>query len=488
MTIEPSPESWMQKLAGRPLLRNAGFLTLSRGVTILSGLVVTAWLGRRLGPESFGILGFAAAVVSYFGLIVAIGLETLGTREVARHEARVRMIASHIVTLRLALALVALSGLAVVVAFIDRPALVKVVIALHGLGLLAVALNLDFVYQGRARMGVIAGREISVALLTLAGVLLFVHEPDHVVVAALIVMAALLAGSGLVLARCWRDFRAPALRVDWRLWRRLIVAALPIAMVGMLVTIYRNIDLLLLGFLRTAGDVGQYAAAFKFFTTGLAPVMILLAAFTPLLARAWGQAGELRRVTSLFGTAVAATMVPVAGVGIAFAPELILFLFGPLYLPAADAARLLLAATLAAGLNVAFGHPLMLWGHQRKVVTPLAFGAVLHAALNLVLIPPFGIVGAAATTLVCEIILAAWFARIQIAHGGRFAAAPLAGHMLAGAAAGMVSWYVAYRLGMLVPAPGLIWLLTGPALFVIIYGVLVGPYWWRRLLRDGHSR
>lgn len=481
--MDPLPRTFLQALADRPLLRNVGLLTFSRGVTMLVGLVITAWLGRRLGPENYGIIGFAAAMVSYFGLVVASGLDTVGVREIARHGARIRVIASHVVTLRLMLAALALAGLALLVVALDRPVLFRAVIAIYGVSLIAIALNLDFVYQGRAKMGMIAAREIAVSLLALAGILAIVRDGNGTVAASVILMAALLAGSLLVALRCRHDWHAPVLRMDRRIWARLMTAALPVAAVGMLVTIYRNIDMIMLGFLRPAVDMGHYAAALKLFTTGLAPVLILLSAFTPALARAWGDAGELRMVTAKFSMAMAAVMAAVAGGGFIFAPEVIRILFGVAYAPSVLPARILMVALALAAGNICFGHPLMLWKLQRRAIAPLACGAALNAVLNFILIPRLGITGAAVAVLATEAMLLIWFAAINVSCGGRIAFAAIAAHACAAAVAGLAAHLLAGPVGALLPIGGLALLMTGPVLFVLIYAALVGPYWWRRLRR-----
>ncbi|MFM2130655.1 MAG: hypothetical protein RL477_2201 [Pseudomonadota bacterium] len=481
MTINGPSRKASAAIAGHPLVRNAAALAVARGVTLVSGLVVSAWLGRKLGPADYGIIGFATAVVAYFGLIVAIGLETVGARDVARHEGRVRVMASHIASLRLALAVAAFCGLAIFVAVIDRPALVKLVIVITGLSLFSAALNLDFIFQGRARMGVIAGREIFVSLLAMGAVLLAIRSSADVVWAALILVAAPLLGSAMMAARCYALYRAPVPRFDGNLWRLLVVSALPIAAAGILVTIYRHTDMVLLGFLRPAADVGQYAAALKFFTTGLAPVMILLMAFTPSLARARGNAGDLARVTSTFSAATAAVMVPIAAVGLGFAQELVTFLFGAAYAPAASAARLLMVGALFAAGNICFGHPLMLWNLQRKVIMPLLAAALLNFGLNLALIPRFGPQGAAAAVLATEAAMALWLARLQIVNGGRIALAAIAGHIVVAAIAVVLARYLAPPLTGALALPPLLALLSGPTIFVILYASFVGPYWWRRL-------
>lgn len=484
----PSPvRGW--PLADRPLLRNAGALALSRTVTLLAGLAITAWLGRKLGPSNYGIIGFATAVLSYFALLVGLGLDTLGAREIARHGARTRMLAGHIFTLRLVLAVAALGGLAVFISFIDRPVLVKLVLAIHGSWLLAIALNLDFVYQGRARMGLIAAREITVSLLIFAGIVIAVRDESHVISASVVMMGAMIVGSGLVMARCRRDYGAPVLRFDSRLWRLLLRTALPIATAGIFVTVFRNLDTTMLGFMRSTAEVGFYTAAFKFFMTGLAPVGVLMAAFTPPLAAAWGNPEDMRRTMEKASGAVAALMAPVAVGGFVFAPELLMFLFGSAYLPATGTVRLLMAAVFLAGFGITFGHPLLLWRHQRAVLVPLAAAVVVNAALNLWLIPRHGIEGAAAATLATEILTVIWFAVLQLRLGGALAAGSIVLHLAAAGAAAAFAKYIAGTILDITPTgASLPALLGGPLLFMIVYGALIVLPWWRTLTGACDSR
>ncbi|MHB8853951.1 MAG: oligosaccharide flippase family protein [Ignavibacteriaceae bacterium] len=66
------------------ILRNLISLTSAEVISKIVGLITAAYLGRVLKPEGFGILGFATAFVSYFLLIGNFGLDTYGTREIAK--------------------------------------------------------------------------------------------------------------------------------------------------------------------------------------------------------------------------------------------------------------------------------------------------------------------------------------------------------------------------------------------------------------------
>jgi len=79
-------------------------------------------------------------------------------------------------------------------------------------------------------------------------------------------------------------------------------------------------------------------------------------------------------------------------------PKLILKLFGPEFI-FADKALTVLA--LGQFVNVAtgsVGYLLMMSGHEKLMRNNIIFAAVLNVAFNIILIPRFGIVGAASST------------------------------------------------------------------------------------------
>ena len=117
-------------------------LSLS-GAQILSQMIsfaVIVYLARTLGVANFGKIGFAQALVLYFSLGVNLGLTVVGVRSVARKKLEMERYASHILTLRLTLAVLFFFLLGVTVILIPQPAEVKYLIMLYGLSLFPSAL------------------------------------------------------------------------------------------------------------------------------------------------------------------------------------------------------------------------------------------------------------------------------------------------------------------------------------------------------------
>ena len=90
----------------------------------------TSYLARKLGPDGFGVIGFATALFGYLALAVTAGFNDVGSREVARRPHEAATIATSVILVRVALAFVALAAIALVALSLDKPPTVKAVIIL----------------------------------------------------------------------------------------------------------------------------------------------------------------------------------------------------------------------------------------------------------------------------------------------------------------------------------------------------------------------
>jgi O-antigen/teichoic acid export membrane protein len=391
--------------AGRRIFRNIRALGAAKVATLLAGLVTTAWTARVLGPDHFGILGFGTSMLAYAALFVNLGLSTYAIREIARdHDpARAATLAEHVITLRVLLALVIGLIYAPLILALDKPALVKTVLLVQALQLLGNALLLDFVYQATERMGVIATREIGTAFGTMAAVLLLVREPDDVVYAAAISAGSFLLNAGLMLVRFRRDFGRLRPRIDLTVWRRILAAAAPMAISVFAWAIFAHLDIVMLGFMAPQEQVGWYSASAKVLTLALTAAQIVMNAFIPQLAAAYGDVEQMRARMRDYATTMLSIGAVVAVGGVILAPAVLALLFGPAYTPATDALRLLMLSAGIVHLNMTFGNPLLVWHRQTAYMTVILVGGAVNALLNILLIPRWGIEGAALATVAAEL-------------------------------------------------------------------------------------
>lgn len=181
--------------------------------------------------------------------------------------------------------------------------------------------------------------------------------------------------------------------------RRLIATSLPLFWVSSMSMLMSWTDTIMLGVWMESDSVGLYNAAARI---AMLTSFILVAVNTiaaPKFASMYAQ-GDYRALEK-FARQITLIMIlfatPVLTIFLVW-PKLILKLFGPEFI-FADKALTVLA--LGQFVNVAtgsVGYLLMMSGHEKLMRNNIIFAAVLNVAFNIILIPRFGIVGAASST------------------------------------------------------------------------------------------
>lgn len=393
----PPEASWGQR-TGRNVVALAG----ARGAVALSTLVLTAYLTRTLEPSTYGILGFGTALLGYFTLFTHLGLDTLGTREIARAPDHARLLAGRITGIKLVLGTIAYALFLGVVFVLPKPPLFRLVLSIQGLTVFAHAISVEWVYQGVERMGILAVRNVATALLHLGIVLGLVHAPEDVVWAAAAGVIALFVLNLWLLVSLVRDFGRLDLSLDLEAWRSLLPPALPIAGSVFLIAIYYNLDQVILGLLRNETEVGWYTAACRAMTAALLPSLVFGQAFFPALSSVFGDLPAMRERARAFATAMIPVGLPI-GLGMALLARPLLVLFaGEDYAPGGPALSILMLNAALVYFNMVYGQSLLAWNYQKVYMLAVGTGALINIVLNFILIPSYGPVGAAAATFAAQ--------------------------------------------------------------------------------------
>ena len=178
--------------------------------------------------------------------------------------------------------------------------------------------------------------------------------------------------------------------------REWFTSALPLLLIGGTQMVIRQTDIIMIGAFRGPVDAGLYAVA----TRGAQLISFVLygvnAALAPNISRlvARGELDRLQRIVTRSTRLVLVVSLPIAAVFLLFGPQL-LALFGPEYAAAAPVLAILSVAQLVNAASGSVGNLLTMSGHERDAARGFVFAAVLNLVLNALLIPAYGIVGAA---------------------------------------------------------------------------------------------
>jgi O-antigen/teichoic acid export membrane protein len=472
---------------GRRILANILALGGAQLVTMATGVITAIVLARALGPAVYGVLGFGVAVLSYFGLLVNMGMDVHGVREIAKRPAEGRRLVHMILSTRLAFAIVLFGVLVLAIPHFGRTPEIRDVLIIQGVGLFAVALTVDFFYQAEQRMGVAALRQGAAAVAGAIAVVLLIYGPDDLRLAAAVPVAVHIASAVVLLGYFWATRRGGGGAVGEIGRLQFVRRAAPVALMGVLMTIYINMDIIILGYMVPEAEVGFYVAASRVVMIAVVLPNLIHSAFLPALSQAHGDAEAAAAAARNHACAVGFFGGAVGGAGMLLSPAIIQVLFGPNYAGAEGALTILMAHVMAFHLTAAYGTPLLAWQCDKPYTVILGVGALVNVALNFALIPRFGIVGAAAATVATQVLI--WIALMALAKKAYGLNHPgLMARILAITAVAMAALWAVMKL---FPGDACPWLqlISGGVIYLAVYAALgigagvILPSELRRLLQ-----
>jgi PST family polysaccharide transporter len=386
------------------LLGNTGWLLGEKVVRLLVGLAVGALVARYLGPDRFGELSYALALVGLFAVLANVGLDAVVVREIARRPEARDTILGTAFALKAAGGLVAIAGASVAASFAAQSlgALPSLVLP-AALALVLQAFDtVDLWFQSRlrARYAVLARNAafLAVALVKLA--LVWLGAPLAAFAWA-ILLEAVLAAAALAAAYRIDRQRMLAWRVRAACAADLLRQGWPLLLSGFMTSIYMRIDQVMLGALAGAEAVGRYSSAvFLSEVLFVVPVAIVTSA-APILAsaRESDPARYQAQMERLFRALLAVSFVLALATSLLSGP-LVAVVFGEAYRGAASVLAVHAWATVFVALGLGSGQFLVLENLTRIAFQRTAVGAALNIVLNLFWIPEYGAIGCAWATLI----------------------------------------------------------------------------------------
>jgi O-antigen/teichoic acid export membrane protein len=383
--------------------RNFAVLSAAQTAGRLLAFVVTVHLTRTLMAEGFGAVAFATSVLAGAALLVDLGFDSLGPLEVARGRVPVPALARNVVALRLMLAVPALAALALFAWLAPVTTATKAVVVLYGLSLLANAVDLNWVFLGAERMGVAAAADLAQQALIAALAFSLVRQPEHLLRMPLIFLAGRAVAVVILAAAAGRSWGKVRPALDRALLRDLVPAALPFAGAAAVAVILTYFDLVLVGVWMGTTEAGLYGAAYRILWLPTMLVTAYLTALRPSVARR-AMAGDAPPLSLLGGSAPGVIVVGLAAAvtGIVLAPMLLDVLYGSAYHAAVAPLRLLLVSFALLVISRHYRLVLVASGRQTTDLRIMSAAAALNVALNVWLVPRFGLLGAASSNVASE--------------------------------------------------------------------------------------
>ena len=387
----------------------------SKVVSLAFGFLTQLVMARLLTEAAYGEVVLTLAVVNIGGLFATLGLDDGVMRELPHHEdtpAKSRGVIragflTSIVSGSVVALLIYLSAPVLATQIFRDPSLTPL-FRIASIGVPFVVLSNVAVSLARgardARPHAIVNQLFQpfARLLLIAGLVLLGFEAAGAVAGqmAAVVLAALLA---LYIGyRILPDVRAPS----ERMYRPLLAFSLPLVLVQGMGFLNSNLDIYMVGYFMQSPDIGVYNIALQLGNLLTAVVATMGFLLPPVMTRLHeqGQTQEMQRTYQVITKWLVVLGLPVFVV-LFFAPEFVIgTLFGGDYARGSTALRILLLGKLFAILMGLNGMALIALGENRVVSYIMFCQVLVNVGVNVLLIPVYGIEGAAVAIMASIII------------------------------------------------------------------------------------
>jgi PST family polysaccharide transporter len=411
------PSPLRRRIAGRynlqAILGNSGWLFVNNILRMGVGLVVSVWVARYLGPEQYGTLNYAIAFVALFSVCANLGLDSIVIRDIARDSACSEESLGTALALKLAGAFVTLL-LSVAAIAVLRPQdyLSLVIVTIIASGTFFQAFDtIDFWYQSQVRSKfAVYARNPAFLAISLVKVLLIVLEAPLVAFAWAGLGEIALGACGLVLVYRGTGGRLSAWRFSWSRAVGLLRESWPLFLSGAFVLLYIKIDQIMIGQMLGDERLGVYSAAVRLTEVWyFIPVAITSSVFPAIVsAKKTGEAkyyDSLEQLYLLMVWLALGVAIPIT----VFAEPIVELVFGPEYRDGATVLAIQCWSGLFIFAGLVSNHWYLLENLSHYTLYRHLLGAGMNIAINLVLIPRYGIDGAAIATLITQFITSYMF-------------------------------------------------------------------------------
>ncbi len=368
------------------------------------GLLVVVWVARYLGPEQFGLLNFASAVVGMFGAVAGLGLQSIVVRDIVTDPGCKEETLGTAAVLQLLGGLLTY-GCVLVTIFWLRPedSLTKLLVAILGTIMFFkfsdVAL---YWFESQVLSKYIVWVQNGCFLFfALIKVSLIVSNASLLAFAWATASEAMIVALLIFLMLGLRGPKLQKLRFSLLRAKTLLVDSWPLLLSGMAIMIYMKIDQIMLGQMLGDDAVGIYSAAVRISEVWyFIPMMIVASVFPAILEAKKRDDGQyLQRLQRLYDLMVRLSIV-IALPMTFIATPLVVTLFGSAYAKSGPVLAIHIWASVFVFLGVASSQWFVAENRQILSFQRTLLGAVVNVILNLILIPPFGPIGAAVATVI----------------------------------------------------------------------------------------
>ena len=373
-------------------------------INLTSVLVVGVFLARYLGPEKFGILTYSQSYVGMFAFLIGLGLDNITIREVVKKAEESDRIISTSFVLKMSAFIVVMLIVNLIGYFSNEDLEIRLIILVASLGLIQHPFNV-FVNYFQAVVNI---RYISLMimisrlLLIISKLLMIVYKASLIsFVVVDVIVLILLSLSYFFYYKNYLSLKFNKLFLFSREIAYIMLKdSWPLMISSGAIMLYMRLDQIMIKEMLTLEELGLYSVGVRISESWYFIPMIISSVLFPSIIKAKEQELKLYydRLKQLFALSIWVALA-LSLILFVFSEMIIENLFGESYI----GAHIVLSILSCAGVFVSMGYVNGKWmvveNYTRLSLLRNIIGLIINVLCNVVLIPMYGIKGAAISTL-----------------------------------------------------------------------------------------
>lgn len=371
---------------------------------ILSGVFVGIYVARYLGPEQFGVLSYVLAISAFMLGVARLGMDAVLVRELVNSPEKNNQLMGTAFWLMLLAALACYIVAALGISLIDEVSSIKFYAYIVSASTFFTSfLVIDYFYQSKIKAKYPAiCKTLTLLLMSIAKLgLIFASADlfwfavaallDHVVLAALLSFAVVKTHTVNFLKYFSLDDAKSLLKSAW-----------PMVLTALASMIFMRIDQVMIRSMLGMHELGIYSAAVKVYESWIILPYVITISLLPAIVKLkqGDEQNYHRKLCHLFRVVIWLSVLAAIIVSLLSTP-IMTIAFGSRYTQSASVLSILMWTAAFASMSSVSARYFNAENMEKKIALRTAIAAAANIGLNLLLIPQYGIKGAAIATFSC---------------------------------------------------------------------------------------
>lgn len=387
-------------------LQNSAWIIGEQLFQMLISLIVGIFSARYLGPENYGTLNYTASFVAFFSSIATLSMDGVLIKKLISKPNKEGCYLGGCMILRFFASLISIISISIIVYILNPNNLTKLAMAgIQSLQLVFLSVQiLDSWFQRHLKSRYVSiGKMIACIIVSAYKIFLLVTSKSVLWFALSTSLSDLTVS--IFLFAFYKKEQSQKLLFDIERGIEVLKESYHFILSGIMVALYSQMDKIMIGQMLSDAYVGLYTTATALCSMWFFVPTAIINSFRPLimeLKESNNQSTYLLRLKQLYSAViwlcicVSICIMPISSI-------IIKMLYGEAYLGASKTLQIAIWYGTFAMIGTARGIWIVCENKNRYVKYYLAIGAIVNLVLNTVMIPVWGIEGAAIATLLTQI-------------------------------------------------------------------------------------